>query len=973
MKKLLLISLIILSITATESTFSAWYWNHGISYSGWPSSTITTSCNSDWNTIWGSHPTYWEAAVASGNSSLSLSPETWITWVAASWTMRCLYWDWANPSVTDDYAFDNVWTNWASKTITLTPWDQGGSWVQTTKWCVWSSCNPAWWTVWTSGSVNANFNDTIRYQTWDVAWNTSLIGSFIIKLDNTPPTVWYNLSWWTTTNDTWTNSAVTSSIVCNDTGWSWCDASSYQYRVQATSFTCDAWGTWSNGSSYIHDTANNTNLTQYICYRAKDTAWNGYIYSSVATIKIDKKAPIASDISWNWVSLNDTYFTASNSKDFSISVSTSGWSPIVSIRWYFERNWVSDNSADLLTSTSSPLSINRNVSNVDINRDFRNYRDFTFVITEVRDEVWYTMSVLPTYTYHVYAWNIDNSNSSVSWSSQFTDVVTDGNTDTLSISLRDAYNNNIIPVDYQNWTDLRNVTLKLNYENNLYLDQLNNTWIWVESTWFDNSTYNDMNIGVNQTKSTIISDVSNNDWNYDINFKVYAPSYKASVIDWRQFANWNFRVNNIYWNISWFDVTLLSNLDFQYKPVFHATLWGEIYTNGFVEWSTQSWSIVLNQNAAVNPSSQWLYFLQTGSTSNYFTWTGFINTYKYISKTSFWTQFIYNPFTLWYNYVFWTLFELIDWAGFIDDIKDIRLNWYIKYTLAWKPITYLAWIFNDSNTQNFETLKILWITNIDTKKQKDIVVNQDTQDIQNLAWEITKSSLRRDIRKNAINVVKYVDVINWINNINNLSWINWSNTNNWWNKLWNVLYFWPADTDNVVLDDNINKFQGRKTIVVVWKNLYIKSNVVNDSNSDILWIIVLQDNNGNWWKVYIDTWVQKVDAIIYADKSVMSYNQSYWEIDSYVNKNEISNQLYIYWTVFSENTIWWSRLDPPICPFYTQSTSYTCDTNEAQKYDFNYLRAWKNNKYNPAYPDYPIVIKYNPMIQSTPPPLFEQK
>ncbi|MDD2870388.1 MAG: hypothetical protein PHS49_00210 [Candidatus Gracilibacteria bacterium] len=889
MKKLLIILSIILSIITTESTYSAWYGNHGVSYSNPGSTALSTVygggpnrgtfCNGDNNPVGET-----TSAVALNNSSSTLSPHGGTPMgIAASGTMRCLYWDGQNP------------------------------------------------------------------------------------------TVGYNLSGGTTTNNTWTNSAVTSSIVCNDTGGSGCNASSYQYRVQTTSFTCNSGGTWTAGSSYFHNTANNTNLIQYICFRARDVSGNGYVYSSVATIKIDKKAPIASDITGNGVNLNNTYFIASNSKDFSISVDTSGGSPIVSIKGQFEKNGVSDNSADSLSSTSSPFSINRNVSNVDINRNSSNYRDYTFVITEIKDQAGNYMSVFPTYTYHVYAGNIDNTNSSVTGISQFSDVVTDGNADLLTINLRDAYNNKITPVDYQNGTDLRNVTLKVNYINNLYTDQLNNTGIGVESTGFDNSTYNDMNIGVNQTKSTTISDVANNDGIYLINFKVYAPTYKSLATDGRQFANGNFKINNIYGNVSGFDVSLLSNLDFQYKPVFNTTLGGEIYTNGFVEGSTQTGSIVLNQNAAINPSSQGLYFLQTGSSKDYFTGTGFINTYKYISKTSIGTQFIYHPFTLGYNYILGTLFELIDGAGYIDDIKDLRLNGYIRYTLAGKSITYLAGIFNDSNTQNFETLKIYGITNIDKDKQKDIIANQDTQDIQNLSGEITKSSLRRDIRKNAINVVKYVDITNGINNINNLTGANWSNTNNGGNKLGNVLYFGPSDTDNVVLDDTINKFQGRKTIVVLGKNLYIKSNIINDTNSDILGIIVLQDDNGNGGKVYIDTGVQEVDAIIYADKSVMSYTQSYGEIDGYVNKNQISNQLYILGTVFSENTIGGSRLDPPVCPFYTNSIEgFTCDSIEAQKYDFNYLRSGKNNKYNPAYPDYPIVIKYNPMIQSTPPPLFDK-
>jgi hypothetical protein len=115
----------------------------------------------------------------------------------------------------------------------------------------------------------------------------------------------------------------------------------------------------------------------------------------------------------------------------------------------------------------------------------------------------------------------------------------------------------------------------------------------------------------------------------------------------------------------------------------------------------------------------------------------------------------------------------------------------------------------------------------------------------------------------------------------------------------------------------------------------------------------------------------------------MSYNMYYnngnsdniikHEIDWNIDNLAIQNQLYIYWTVFSENTIWGSRIDPPVCPFWIESdSSITCNTIEAQKYDFNYLRAWSNNKYNASYADYPVIIKYNSTVQSTPPPLFDK-
>ena len=71
-----------------------------------------------------------------------------------------------DPDITDDYIlFDWIWTNWASKTITLTTADIGGSLVDYTKWCegtLWSSCDPATWDLGISIFIAADYEKTIR-------------------------------------------------------------------------------------------------------------------------------------------------------------------------------------------------------------------------------------------------------------------------------------------------------------------------------------------------------------------------------------------------------------------------------------------------------------------------------------------------------------------------------------------------------------------------------------------------------------------------------------------------------------------------------------------------------------------------------------------------------------------------------------------------------------------------------------------
>jgi len=100
----------------------------------------------------------------------------------------------------------------------------------------------------------------------------------------------------------------------------------------------------------------------------------------------------------------------------------------------------------------------------------------------------------------------------------------------------------------------------------------------------------------------------------------------------------------------------------------------------------------------------------------------------------------------------------------------------------------------------------------------------------------------------------------------------------------------------------------------------------------------------------------------------------------------LSNQLYIYGSVFSENTIGGSRSNPVECPYYV-----TCSTSsEAQQYDLNFLRRYvridTNDDGNPdtianggiqssgttvTTQDYPVVIEYNSNLQINPPVFFD--
>jgi len=886
---------------------------------------------------------------------------------------------------------------WINNTFSAWYWN----FTQSIYWLpVW--CNTDWDTIWWSPSFSKypltgtyyfdskvvnKIGSTIYCKRWDWKNPESLSITYT--------------SWWTNSNKTIT-------VKAKDRGGSKLKKMVLQESKNNWPWnTVKTWNNLTNANNVIVTKTWIRNNSYQVNYKYRLIAYDYALNTSTVTnnnlIKFDTTAPTSSDVTSSIV--DNSYIVANNSKSTTITVNTNWRSPITTIETQFEKE-SSETAYYSFSNASSPYTHSIDISKVDNYRTSNNYRDYTYRVNKVCDEAWNcTPDVWKDFTYHVYASDISTTNSSVTWSSNFDDETADWSEKTLTVNLKDAYGNNIIPVYLSNWTTLkRGVSLKLNYDNSLRLNQFNNRWVWVTLTKFDSSSYVNSSLNNNVTDTTTITNKINTDWIYNLKFKVYSPTSNSNWITETR-AKWWFKINSIKANISDNpsdkNITWVSNIDFKFKPIYYTTITWDISPSWswFVEWNYQTWTILVNKNGTANPTINWLYFVQSGSTLNDFNWTWEIDTSgkKRIeaSTSSIWTKFL-STLSDWLTKTFTTLFTLKDnsWA-FTEDIKDIRLYQYIKYKLGWKAIIYLAWILNENNTNIFETLKIYWRTNIDNNKQKDITNWQNSKDIQNLAWNITKASLKRDIRKKAINTIKFINTSGMnLTPIVDITTDSWKSTN-WWKILWNILYYeysWPNAWKNTIIwdaDTNIDKLsiEWKKTIIVRWWNVRITDNIVNNSPSDILWIIILKDDNWNWGKLYIDTDVTRVDAIIYADKSVIWYNTSYswwnpqWlspddilkkETDWNISDTALQNQLYFYWSIFSDNTIWGSRLNTPVCPFWIELEWWTCDLIRSQKYDLNYLRSWYITKYDNNYWDYPVIIKYNSVVQSGPPPLFEK-
>lgn len=286
-----------------------------------------------------------------------------------------------------------------------------------------------------------------------------------------------------------------------------------------------------------------------------------------------------------------------------------------------------------------------------------------------------------------------------------------------------------------------------------------------------------------------------------------------------------------------------------------------------------------------------------------------------------------------------------------------------------------------------------------SEKNTELLADQFDNEVRILG-QLTKSSFRKDIHQKVYPVISKLNVGILPDPYMIPSWhlgdTDWS-SNTVWEKILNntVLYF--QDTEiRLGWQNDIN---GNKTLVVEWANVYIAGNIRNSDDDGILGIIALQ-KDGVWWNIYIDPSVTDIHAVMYADRSLISYNWS--ELDGGTPASNLANQLYIRGSVFSENTIWASQNTPPECPYYVDTSD--CNTqNQAMKYDLNFLRKYilvqtVDIDGNPVWPKipqnsglesflgdnlntntevqkswyrkYPVIIEYDPQIQQTPPPFF---
>ncbi len=852
-----------------------------------------------------------------------------------------------------------------------------------------------------------------KYQViaYDNADNSkTIVWTNIIKMESEKSTVW-NLTY----DDKWTNNtSQTVTFTINDTGWSKLKKYTLQRSISTNNPDFTSWWIWwdiktvdninanTKTDSYWYTGENNKAYKFQIII--EDYAWNTYTYTSPNITKIDTTIPAVSDI----INLIQPNHLATISKNFNFTVWVNWWSPITHIGAFFEKYDSNDIFSWAQVSNSWSWSFYENIRNVDSQRASNWWRQYSLRVSKICDEAWNCIwsdnstSDLITYPYYVYA------NPTTTWGSSIYGVtrnelddninIADWSSKNLTITLRDAYGNAVVPAT---WIT-RNIGFNWDVYNSMYLNQHTRSWsnsVFVDRTGIESWIYNNrLNTSVSFNNETSTG------WLYNYKFRIYTPTSNQN--NWpKSDTNANFNIKSITYNVAdtiWWTMSgqslsgAIKTITSKFSPIYYTTISWQIKDNWLKEWNLQTSYIKVNQSWSILPTGN--LYIEFGSWNTnastdklnmkFWTWTNLptVPVWEWNwQRTSFKDSFVSDLYTINTKLTKTSI-------GSINDIQSSYFSTHIKYDLDWKEVIYNSDVYNKTSYwwtiwtgwTYASAVKIIWQTY--SKNYDEILTGQSGIDVKILNWSMTKSSLKTEIKRNAYNLVKNITTNNWTKKITNS---NFSSNADWIKLLsWSMIYFGWLNWDNVTL--NSLTFDWNKTILIEWWNLYIKWNIDLSNNKSMLSIVVLKDSNWKGWNIYIDSGVSYIKATMYADKSLISYDGTN-ELDWNTSFSVLQNQLYIYGSVFSENTIWWSRSDPLKCPYYVKTT---CTMEEAQKYDLNYLRSyyiqdtnnnliidsgdfpawWGSSYFNSTSPNYkyPVVIEYNPLIQTNPSILFRK-
>ena len=341
-------------------------------------------------------------------------------------------------------------------------------------------------------------------------------------------------------------------------------------------------------------------------------------------------------------------------------------------------------------------------------------------------------------------------------------------------------------------------------------------------------------------------------------------------------------------------------------------------------WLDQEYRITLFNTWALSSVSNWILDITEETIIHKTSWH-FWNEMNEVD-TSFWNDLNNN---IWFIWNIWALDNILNEVSISTD------NIIISYRINSKNIKY----YLDDFWINWCDVETLWL------KVKGIIQGDWKS---NITWQeknfsdISKWELRMQIRKNAYELIENMsswDIVNWVKYIEN------------------------------------------QDIIISWENLEYETLIVKDWNVFIsedlntlwnkLWIIVLKDNYtissdyNNIGNIYVWKNVEKIDALIYADWVFRSATNNW---SNYLDK-DLSKVLYLKWSLFTRNTIWWAVKwnTTYVLPWWEETNDFSL----AEVYDLNYIRKVSNNC--GIWEDYSFLIEYKNMSTIVMPLWFTMK
>lgn len=315
----------------------------------------------------------------------------------------------------------------------------------------------------------------------------------------------------------------------------------------------------------------------------------------------------------------------------------------------------------------------------------------------------------------------------------------------------------------------------------------------------------------------------------------------------------------------------------------------------------------------------------------------------------------------------WKISSLFWWEMNIDDVNSYFCSNKYLYIKLISDSIWLKEIWNNGIIQwnlvdDFwkQEISISWISRIKWNTN-EWILNRWDWEISNLDISQSMKSLsKKYINKNIAKIFKTYNNTNYIKSGSYNSFIkeflNLENENyylynylessenisfkNTWDYIneWKILEIGDWDINYWVDKIGIN---WKHTIVLKWWNVYINSNIYNENNKSLL-IIISKRINNKWWNIYINPNVTNIDAVLISDGSLISLDWTNIQNSLDNNqKNNLRKQLFIYWSIFSSNSIWSDKM--PYWTDYYKNISYSNNEMPWSIYDLWNLRTFNLN------------------------------